>query len=86
MYLREKMRAKFLITYGDEFTEKPNSLNDFLVIGKISDQLSHPTFFKEYDPKAIICLDGPLPYLLASRPSISRKNEMASPCAPHPKQ
>ena len=66
-YLREKIRAKFLITYGEEFTEKPNSLYDFLIIGKISDQLSHPTFFKEYDPKAIICLDGPLPYLLTSR-------------------
>ena len=47
IYLREKMRAEFLITYGEEFTEKPNCLYDFLIIGKISDQLSHPNFFKE---------------------------------------
>jgi len=61
------LRAEFLITYGEEFTDKPNSLYDFLIIGKISDQLSHPNFFKEYDPQVIICLDGPLPYLLTSR-------------------
>ena len=67
IYLREKIRSKFLITYGEEFIEKPKSLYDFLVVGKISDQLSHPNFFKKYDPKVIICLDGPLPYLLTSR-------------------
>ena len=61
------MRSEFLITYGEEFIEKPNSLYDFLIVGKISDQLSHPNFFKIYDPKVIICLDGPLPYLLISR-------------------
>ena len=61
------MRSEFLITYGEEFTEKPNSFYDFLIVGKISDQLSHPNFFKKYDPKVIICLDGPLPYLLTSR-------------------
>ena len=61
------MRAEFLITYGEEFTEKPASLYGFLILGKISDQLSHPNFFKEYDPQVIICLDGPLPYLLTSR-------------------
>ena len=61
------MRSEFLITYGEEFTEKPNSFYDFLIVGKISDQLSHPNFFKKYDPKVIICLDGPLPYLLISR-------------------
>ena len=61
------MRSEFLITYGEEFIEKPNSLYDFLIVGKISDQLSHPNFFKKYDPKVIICLDGPLPYLLISR-------------------
>ena len=61
------MRSEFLITYGEEFIEKPNSLYDFLIVGKISDQLSHPNFFKKYDPKVIICLDGPLPYLLTSR-------------------
>ena len=60
------MRSEFLITYGEEFTEKPNSFYDFLIVGKISDQLSHPNFFKKYDPKVIICLDGPLPYLLTS--------------------
>ena len=27
----------------------------------------HPNFFKKYDPKVVICLDGPLPYLLISR-------------------
>ena len=67
IYLREKIRSEFLITYGEEFIEKPKSLYDFLVVGKISDQLSHPNFFKKYDPKVIICLDGPLPYLLTSR-------------------
>ena len=56
-----------LITYGEEFNEKPKSLNDFLIVGKISDQLSFPNFFKKYDPKVIICLDGPIPYLLTSR-------------------
>ena len=61
------MRLEFLITYGEEFIEKPNSLYDFLIVGKISDQLSHPNFFKKYDPKVIICLDGPIPYLLISR-------------------
>ena len=61
------MRSEFLITYGEEFIEKPNSLYDFLIVGKISDQLSHPNFFKKYDPKVIICLDGPLPFLLTSR-------------------
>ena len=61
------MRSEFLITYGEEFIEKPNSLYDFLIAGKISDQLSHPNFFKKYDPKVVICLDGPLPYLLISR-------------------
>ena len=34
------MRAKFLITYGDEFTEKPNSLYDFLIIGKIFSEVT----------------------------------------------
>jgi hypothetical protein len=67
IYLKEKLRAEFLITYGEEFTNKPISLYDFLILGKISDQLSHPNFFKEYDPQVIICLDGPLPYLLTSR-------------------
>ena len=61
------MRSEFLITYGEEFLEKPNSLNNFLIVGKISDQLSNPNFFKRYDPKVVICLDGPLPYLLTSR-------------------
>ena len=61
------MRTEFLITYGEKFTKKPTSLYDFLILGKISDQLSHPNFFKEYDPQIIICLDGPLPYLLTSR-------------------
>ena len=61
------MRSEFLITYGEEFIEQPNSLYDFLIVGKISDQLSHPNFFKKYDPKVIICLDGPLPFLLTSR-------------------
>ena len=61
------MRTEFLITYGEEFTEKPNSLYDFLIIGKVSDQLSYPNFFKEYDPKVVICLDAPIPYVLTSR-------------------
>ena len=61
------MRSEFLITYGEEFIEKPISLYDFLIVGKISDQLSNPNFFKRYDPKVVICLDGPLPYLLTSR-------------------
>ena len=47
--------------------KNPIVLYDFLIIGKISDQLSHQIFFKEYDPKVVICLDGPLPYLLTSR-------------------
>jgi len=42
-----------MITYGEEFTNKPISLYDFLILGKISDQLSHPNFFKEYDPQVI---------------------------------
>ena len=66
-YLKEKLRTEFLITYGEEFAKKPISCNDFLILGKISDELSHPNFFKEYDPQVIICLDGPLPYLLTSR-------------------
>jgi len=61
------MRSELLITYGEEFNEKPKSLNDLLIIGKISDQLSYPNFFKIFDPKVIICLDGPIPYLLTSR-------------------
>ena len=67
IYLKEKLRTEFLITYGEEFTKKPISLYGFLILGKISDQLSHPNFFKEYDPQVVICLDGPLPYLLTSR-------------------
>tara|TARA_B100001248_G_scaffold242682_1_gene210397 strand:- start:234 stop:1268 length:1035 start_codon:yes stop_codon:yes gene_type:complete len=61
------LRTEFLITYGEAFAKKPISLYDFLIVGKISDQLSHPNFFKEYDPQVIICLDGPLPYLLTLR-------------------
>ncbi len=56
-----------LVTYGEVFNEKPKSLNDLSIIGKISDQLSYPNFFKKYDPKVVICLDGPIPYLLNSR-------------------
>ena len=55
------------MTYGQEFIETPISSYDFIIAGKISDQLSYPNFFKKYDPKVIICLDGPLPYLLTSR-------------------
>ena len=64
-----------LITYGEEFNEKPKSLNDLLIIGKISDQLSYPNFFKIYDPKVIICLDGPIPYLVTSR--IKQKSHLS---------
>ena len=67
MYLKQKLQSEFLLTYGEEFIRKPTSSYDFLVIGKISDQLSHLNFFKKYDPKVIICLDGPLPYLLKLR-------------------
>jgi 3-deoxy-D-manno-octulosonic-acid transferase len=69
------MTSEFLITYGEGFIGKPNSLYDFLIVGKISDQLSHPKFFKKYDPKVIICLDGPLPFLLTSR--IKRKKYLS---------
>jgi hypothetical protein len=61
VYLKQKLQSEFLLTYGEEFIRKPTSSYDFLVIGKISDQLSHLNFFKKYDPKVIICLDGPLP-------------------------
>ncbi len=67
MYLKQKLQSEFLLTYGEEFIRKPTSSYDFLVIGKISDQLSHLDFFKKYDPKVIVCLDGPLPYLLKLR-------------------
>ena len=64
-----------LVTYGEEFNEKPKSLNDLLIVGKISDQLSCPNFFKIYDPKIIICLDGPIPYLVTSR--IKQKSHLS---------
>jgi 3-deoxy-D-manno-octulosonic-acid transferase len=67
VYLRKKIKSEYLLTYGEEFIEKPISSYGFIIAGKISDQLSYPNFFKKYDPKVIICLDGPLPYLLTSR-------------------
>lgn len=55
-----------MLSYGEAFKKKPKVSESFQLIGKISDQLSSPNFFQKYGPEVIICLDGPLPYLLKS--------------------
>ena len=56
-----------MLSYGEAFKKKPKVSESIHLIGKISDQLSSPNFFQKYGPEVIICLDGPLPYLLKSR-------------------
>ena len=66
VYLKQRTLNECLLSYGEAFNEKPKVSESIHLIGKISDQLSSPKFFQKYGPKVIICLDGPLPYLLKS--------------------